>query len=336
MLKVVCLQQVYNSRKWLDVVYPAMVNQTYPVTVVAQIVADDGGCEEYIRNNFPQIIIEKPGYNIGFAKGHNVLFDNYPADLYQLVNPDLVMELDYIEHLVAVFSNPKVGAATGKLFQYNLATKTRTRVIDSTGVNLAFSGKSWDRGQHEEDKGQYDSRTILAAVSGAGAMYRKTALESVRFRRQDGAYEYFDEDFHSYWEDVDLGLRMRWSGFECVFEPKSIAGHGRSVGSSKKSYFNLFAYTKHHNQISLRNRQLNFKNHWYLILKNLPYFKWQLWVREIMMFGYLVLIEPKVLCVIPEFLKGIKIMLQKRKIIFSRRVISAERFESVLIKNRIL
>lgn len=365
MPKVTILQQVYKSRKWMDLVYPAIVAQTFKdIQIVAQIVEDDGdesnggSCENYIRQNFPQIIIEKPGYNIGFTKGHNEMFARYDAEFFQLVNPDFVLEPDFVEKMVREMeANPHVGALTGKLLWYDFVNKQKTKIFDSTGVIMSVNGRARDRGQHETDTGQYDTQKEVIAVCGAGAMYRKNALEEVKMHligkgeegkeiREDNPnlstrnsplstmYEYFDEDFGSYWEDVDLCLRMQNLGWKSGFVPEAVGFHGRTASSAKKDYADVVAYKKHHDALPARIKQLNYKNHIFVSLKNFKSLHWKFFVREFIMLGYITLLETATLKVLPTFFKQLPKMLQKRKWIQKHRKTLA--WTSLLVNKRIL
>jgi GT2 family glycosyltransferase len=237
MARVTLIQVYYNHRRFIDKVFPAALNQTYTDTEFIVVIAgnEDGG-KEYIAEKYPQARIIDPGYNIGFAKGHNELFKTIDSEFFQLVNPDLILQPDYVEKMLAAFNDPKVGAATGKLLQYNFNEDKSTNIIDTTGVILYKTGRGRDRGQHEVDRGQYDHHRKVIAVSGAGPMYRKAALEAVKYVREDGVVEYFDQDFHTYWEDVDLALRMTNAGYDCWFVPGAVGYHGRGVASTNGGY----------------------------------------------------------------------------------------------------
>lgn len=321
MAKVILIQQVFNSRKWMELVYPAMATQTFKdVEIIAQIVIDDGGCKEYIQKNFPQIKILEPGYNIGFARGHNEIFASTDAEYYQLVNPDLILEPNYVEEMVKAFeSDPKLGCATGKLLQYKFDTKEKTKNFDTTGVLMSRNGRARDRGQYETDNGQYDDQKEIVGVSGAGPMYRRAALEEIKYKRDDGRFEYFDEDFHSYWEDTDLSLAVLNMGWNCRFVPSAVGYHGRTAASSEKGYKDVAAFVKHHKNFSKWVKQLNYKNHLFVVVKNFPRFYWKFFVREFFMLGYIVVFETATLKILPTLFKQLPLMWRKRRWIQQHR-----------------
>lgn len=322
MPKVTLIQVVYNSLKFIPPVFEAALNQTYKDTeFVAVFSANDDGGKEYIAEHFPQVKIIDPGYNIGFSRGHNEYFEKSDSDFFQLVNPDLIMSPNYVEEMLKAFEDPKVGAATGKLLRYDFEQLKPLNIIDTTGVSYSRSGRGRDRGQHEIDQGQYDNQTTVIAVSGAGPMYRKTALEDVKFKREDGRNEYFDEDFHSYWEDVDLGFRMTNAGWKCLFVPKAVAWHGRAAGSSPGGYKKVLSFIKFHSKINPRVRKLNYKNHIFLFLKNSPYLYPQFFIREFFYNIYTLIFETSTLAVIPELFRQLPSMWRKRKLIAKNRKI---------------
>lgn len=319
MPKVTIVQVIYNSKRFIQPVFEAIFKQTFrDYNVVAVISGNADGGKELLMEKFPQVEILDPGYNIGFAAGHNQVFIKYQSEFFQLVNPDLIMEPNYIEQMLKVFADPKVGSATGKLLRYDFDNNQKTNMIDSTGVAISKSGRARDRGQHEEDVHQYDKLTSVHAVSGAGAMYRKSALEATKIPHiHTRLYEceYFDEDFHSYWEDVDLSWRMANAGWKNIFVPSAIAYHGRTAGSSKQGYSDVQGFISHHRKLSRQIRQLNYKNHIFMYIKNSAWFYPQFFIREFFMLVYVLVFEMSTFKILPELFKLMPKMWGKRKYI---------------------
>lgn len=331
MPKVTIVQVVYNSRKFISPVFSAIFNQTFQnFNVVAVIAGNDDGGKELLMQKFPQVEVIDPGYNIGFAKGHNLVFEKYAnlsltlpklgegnhneksTEFFQLVNPDMIMEPNYIEEMLKAFEDEKVGAATGKLLRFDFDKNQKTNIIDTTGVVISKSGRARDRGQHEVDNGQFDNLTSVQAVSAAGAMYRRSALQATSYKLQ-ASKEFFDEDFHSYWEDVDLTWRMSNAGFKCVFIPSAVGYHARGAGSSAGGYKDIVGFIKHHRALSPRVRQLNYQNHIFMYIKNSKWFYPQFFVRELFMFLYILFFEIGTLKILPKMLKLLSKMFAKRR-----------------------
>lgn len=362
MAKVTVVQVIYNHKRFIQPVFESVFNQTFKdFEVVTVISGNDDGGKEYLLENFPKVQVIDPGYNIGFAAGHNLVFRQSNSDFFQLVNPDLILEPDYIEKILKAFDDPKVGAVTGKLYQvpesgimnyelWKTQIKQSKKTLDTTGVVINKSGRARDRGQHEIDTGQYDNQKIVQAVSAAGAMYRAEALKVIKLPKfqitndkfqinsknqisnsqtnpkseilnPKSDFEYFDEDFHSYWEDVDLSWRMINAGWKCVFVPQAVGFHGRAAAASPGGYKKFWSFVKFHRALPLTVRQLNYKNHILMHVKNSPWFYPQFFIRELAMFFYVLLFEPKTLKVLPEVFKSLPKIWKKRKFIqknFSR------------------
>ncbi|MEO8065976.1 MAG: glycosyltransferase family 2 protein [Candidatus Doudnabacteria bacterium] len=309
-MKVSLINVVYNSKKYIKPVFDAIFLQTErDLEVFAVICANDDGSKEYIVQNYPQVKILDPGKNLGFSAANNLAIRESTGEFVQLVNPDLILEPHYIEDLLGVFADPKVAAATGKLLRYDFRNNQKTKIIDSTGIVMSASGRARDRGQNQVDAGQFDDQTEVFGVSGAGPMFRRTALEKVKYRQ-----EYFDEDFFMYWEDVDMSWRLRNLNYVIKYVPAAVAYHGRTAGQAEGGYWHFWKFVRHHKKLSPMILKLNYKNHILMYIKNAksvwnPFFIG----REIVMFGYVLIFETGTLKVLPELLRQFPKILRKRK-----------------------
>src|SRR5258708_3246517 len=240
----------------------------------------------------------------------NLGIQNSTGEFIQLVNDDLLLEPNYIEEMLKVFDDPKVAAAAGKILRYDFQKNQKLNIIDTTGITISSSGRAKDRGQLEADSGQYDNQKEVFGVSGAGPMYRKSALEKVRFEQ-----EYFDEDFVMYWEDVDLSWRFNNAGYKNIYVPTATAYHGRTAGQSEGGYLHLWKFIKHHKKLNHQVLKWNYKNHILMYIKNAKHIWHPAFVlRELAMLGYIVVFETSTLKVIPELFRQIPKILKKRSI----------------------
>lgn len=315
---------IYNNKSYLPKVFANLYAQSFKdFNVIAVICGNQDGSKEYLEQNYPDVTIIDPQKNLGFAGGHNLAFSRSDSEFVFLLNPDLVMEPDYLSSLLKSFDDPRVASVTGKLLQIDMAGFTKKNTLDSTGIALYSSGRAKDRGQHEVDLAQYDSSQKLPAVSGAGPMYRRSALELLK--KEQG--EIFDSNFFMYWEDVDLGLRLLHQGFFNYFQPQARAYHGRGTGSSKSGVKKIREYLSHRKTVSLFTKRLNFKNHFFLVVKNFPKITLKVIFREIAMFFYVLIFETQTLTVLPEIFKALPVILNKRRIIQSSSKISPKEFQ---------
>jgi GT2 family glycosyltransferase len=117
--------------------------------------------------------------NLGYAGGHNRFFDETGSELLMVLNPDALIEPDFLKRIVAAFEDPHVGAATGKMIKPG-QNSSGERTLDGTGILVSRSRRGYERGQLEIDRGQYDNEPQVFGVSGTAAVYRKSALEAVK------------------------------------------------------------------------------------------------------------------------------------------------------------
>ncbi|MDB4940084.1 MAG: hypothetical protein JWO40_509 [Candidatus Doudnabacteria bacterium] len=289
---------------------------------------------EQIKENYPQNpkirIVDNAG-NLGFAGGQNKFFQTTDTELLMLINPDAYLASNFLTEIVKAFEDPKVGFATGKMLKPELNEKGQ-RIIDGTGIIIYKSRRARERGQLEVDYGQYDNQKDVFGVSGSAVVYRKSALEAVKILKN----EYFDPDFFAYWEDLDLSWRLRLQGYQAKYVPSAVVYHTRAVGVSAGGYKKVRAFVKHHAKFSLNVRRWNWRNHLFTIIKN--DFGWNFWkssprilFRELAMFGYILVFEPRTLSAVPDFVRLLPKMLQKRKIIQSQRTVTSKQMEGWFI-----
>ncbi|PIR96115.1 MAG: hypothetical protein COT92_02830 [Candidatus Doudnabacteria bacterium CG10_big_fil_rev_8_21_14_0_10_42_18] len=347
MAKVVVNLLGWNHKALLKKCIDSVLAQTHKdFELVYMDNASKDGSAEFVRQNYPSINITVNETNLGYAGGHNKFFASCGADFLMVLNPDVQLLPDYLEEAVKAFKDEKVGAVMGKLLRLSPPSPALIRgrikgdVIDSTGITINLFRRGRDRGQWEEDTGQYDNQTKIFGVNGAASIFRKSALDRVRVPKnfqfpipnsqsnpkskiinQKSGYEYFDEDFFAYWEDLDLSWRLNLSGYECRFASGAIAYHERNAGQSKGGYKKIFSFIKHHKQLSPNVKKWNWKNHLFCILKNdfelyksLPF----IFARELAMLFYILIFETATLAVLPEFFEQFPKMKKKRKFIKSR------------------
>src|SRR3954466_4210633 len=100
MSKVSVIVVIYNSKKWIKLVFDSIFSQTHkPEQVFAVICGDADGSKEFLQQNYPEVKIIDPGSNVGFSKANNLAIDQADGEFIQMVNPDLVLEPNYIEEM---------------------------------------------------------------------------------------------------------------------------------------------------------------------------------------------------------------------------------------------
>lgn len=159
---------------------------------------------------------------VGFARANLAGLEAAPASEYvALVNDDAVIEDGWADALLAELeSHPAAAAAQGVV-----VAMEDPGTVDGAGLawNRWWQAVQLGRGKPvapSEDRGE------IFGVSATAAMYRRRALDEVGFL--------FDEGLGSYYEDVDLAVRLRATGWTARSVPAARARHaGSTTGKSR-------------------------------------------------------------------------------------------------------
>jgi len=203
----------YNGRHLLEVALPSLARQRFRDFRV--VVVDDGSSDDtvsWLSESWPTVeVIAQP--NAGVTAALNAcLRAGRHTELVGLFNNDVELDPDCLGELVAALAeHPEAGSASPKLLDFE-----RRDVIDGAGDVLTWAGHGHRRGHGERDRGQYDApREIFGPCAGA-AVYRRSALELVGE---------LDEDFFTFFEDVDWSLRAQLAGLSCRYVPSAVVHH---------------------------------------------------------------------------------------------------------------
>lgn len=194
-----------------------------------QIVLVDAGSAvpEYLDplGRHPQVQLMKAA-NIGFSRANNLGYKAIAdaAKYILFLNPDaFVMPQTLAQAMAIMERDPQAGCLTGRLLGYDIALGQPTGLLDSTGILRKWYGRWHDRGQGEEDHGQFGQLEAVPAACGAFMFCRRAALAQVALA--EGAV--FDPAFFMYKEDIELSLRLRQAGWHILYDPGLLVYHCR-------------------------------------------------------------------------------------------------------------
>lgn len=254
----------YNNCDYLKRCINSINNQNYKNLEIIFIDNDSKDKSyEYMISEYSDenIQIIKNTVNNGYAGAANQGIKLSKGKYVMIINPDIIMEEDFVDKLYNfIETDENIAAVSGKLLKYDFKNNKKLNYIDSAGIVMYQSTRCIDRGQNQEDAGQYDKTEQVFGVCGAAPLYRKSALEKIKIND-----EYFDEDFFAYKEDVDLSWRLNLYGFKNMYYPKAVAYHGRGLGGSKKGVLNFITNRKSQSEFL---RGISHRNHKMMLYKN--------------------------------------------------------------------
>ncbi|MBI5621284.1 glycosyltransferase family 2 protein [Candidatus Falkowbacteria bacterium] len=310
-MKLSIIILTFNAIKYIDDCFKSILNQDwreFKILVVDN--ASDDGTLQHIKENYPEVTVLQNFKNLGFAKGTNQGIKFWDSEYVLLVNQDVILQPDFLSKIMMVAEqHPDCGSFTGKVLKLSHIEEERDTfvpdIIDTAGIAVSRARRFYDRGAGQEDKGQFDLQEEIFGPSGALALYRRTALESMKINSHIGKqgykfandldyFEYFDESYFMYKEDIDLAWRLQWAGWKCLYVPAAEAHHYRTA----------FGLAEFSNRRVARDRRtkskfvnrLSFRNHWLTLLKNDAWANFWLhspWIffYELKKFAYIVVFE---------------------------------------------
>lgn len=297
----------YNSSEHIDDCLEAVIKQSYPIN---QIVIIDNASKDNTLKKLQKwtskIQLAKNTTNNGFAGGHNQAIRMTDTDFCLILNPDVVLDKDYVlKTIEAIENTTHAGSATGKLL-----FKANPSNIDSTGLIINKARRAFDRGA-QEPSNHYHKVEEVFGVSGAAAMYAREMINDISL---DG--EFFDEDFFAYKEDVDVAWRAQLFGWKAIYEPSAVAFHERGwkdgVRSSKPLFVRRLSYINRYKMMVKNDTVSNMCKHIAPLL-----------IYECLSFAYALVREPKLLGAWADFFRKYSDLRKKRFSIHSKQKVSS-------------
>ncbi len=252
----------YNNQEDIIPCLDALYQNTHiPFETIVFDNASSDQTPTLIAENFPQVCLLTSEQNIGFAAGNNEAAKHATSDVFVFLNPDTIVQENWLVPLVATLDGDQIGAATSQILFAEPPNK-----INACGNNVYLSGMTYCQFLGEaavEDTEPFP----VGAVSGAAF-----AMKRPLFDQLNG----FEESFFIYYEDTDLSLRLNYLGLRCVVVPTSIVWHNYHANFHADKVYYLE-----------RNRYLSLFSllHWWLLVLMFPAILWS----EIVTWGYCLL-----------------------------------------------
>lgn len=233
----------WNGRHHLARCLPSFRAQTYRDFRV--IVVDNGsndGSVAWLAREYPDVRVLQNPRNLGFAVANNQAIRATESLYVVTLNNDTRATKTWLAELVAaVESDEAVGMVASQMLLAHAP-----EVIDSAGIEVDWSGTAWQRRRGEPADEGVAPQEVFGPCAGA-ALYRRAMLDEIGL---------LDEDFVSYYEDVDLAWRARNAGWRCLYAPGARVYHVHSATGG---------------QDPARKRYLIGRNKVWTLVKNYPW-----------------------------------------------------------------
>lgn len=325
-----------NSKRFMPSCLDSILNQTYRDYQAVVIDNDSSdGTLEFVRREFPMVGVIDNNKNLGFARANNHGIRLFKSPYIVLCNPDVVLEPDWLEKIMAAAGSAEYGGHAvyiGKLLKLKMINPEigemeKTSIIDSCGLKVVKSHRQVELGAGE-DSSKFSQAQEVFGFSGALALFRREALQDAVLRDKYHTQEdYFDGSFFFYKEDVDLSWRLRLLGHRTLLVPEAVAYHLRTLaGSATQGAAELIKNRRQQNNLA---KYYSYRNHLLVLLAdefisnlliNLPQILW-LELRKLI---YVAVFETRNLLAWAEIAKMLPEIVAKRKFIFGRKRVTAK------------
>jgi len=201
----------WNRRDLLDTLFASLRAQTRLFDEI--IVVDNGSTDDSAAlAESHNVKVLRLGSNFGFAVAVNRGIEATNADWIAILNNDVTLAPDWLEILL---KTDGIGFATGKIL--NAADHS---LIDGTFDEISRGACACRCGQGKKDSPVWNQPRPIRMAPMTAAIFRKSLFETV------GP---LDENFGSYLEDVDFGVRCALSGVQGAYIPTAVAYHRGSA-----------------------------------------------------------------------------------------------------------
>jgi len=182
------------------------------IIVVDNISTDKS--QETCKEKYPDIKLIQNNENFGYCEGNNIGIREAKGDYIVILNPDTIVESNWIEELISAYN--KFGEGLYQPKHLSLNEKT---VYMSAGNMLNIFGFGYAREKGNRDENQFNKIEEIGYASGTCLFTSSAVLKKVGL---------FDPFIFLYHDDLDLGWRASQLGIKSYYVPTSLIYHAES------------------------------------------------------------------------------------------------------------
>lgn len=209
----------WNGAAFLPACLDALRAQTF--RDFETVLVDNGSADEsvsLVRRKYPEVTVIELPRNRGFSAAVNQGIQNSSGDIVALLNNDTQADPRWLERAADCMArHPRAGSVACLVVYLG-----REHIIDSAGDEAAPWGAVFNRGHLHPAGPPFDAETPVFGFCGSAALIRRAVFHDIGL---------FDETMFAYYEDLDMNLRARLRGWDCVYCPGAVVRH-RYSGST--------------------------------------------------------------------------------------------------------
>lgn len=200
----------------------SVLQQTVPARILVVDNASSDGTARRIATEHPDVRLLELPENTGFAGGVAAALDEVSTELVALLNNDAIADPRWLEASIAALdADPGAASVAARMLLIDQPDR-----VNNAGIVLLSSLYGADRGLGQVDDARYAEPVEVFAASGGAAVLRRLPVLAV------GGV---DPGYFMYYEDVDLGWRLRLAGWRAIYCPDAVVRHRHAASSDPGS-----------------------------------------------------------------------------------------------------
>jgi O-antigen biosynthesis protein len=204
-----CLRSIHASTNRIDQLQIIVIDDASPRNTVSTT-----------ASRYPAVTVLRQSRRQGFCAAINAGLQLAQADIVQVLNDDTEVTSDWHQPALERFAeNKKLGSLAPLVRQYR-----NPDLIDSAGDGYDPGGFAYSHGQGQLVTNEWLRARPVQSASASAAFYRRIALEAVNG---------FPNEFIAYFDDLEVGLKLREAGYDCLYEPQCQVLHHGSASHGK-------------------------------------------------------------------------------------------------------
>ena len=257
----------FNSEKETHACLESLTRMDVPKGFKLRIVVVDNASKVPFtltpREKKDGIELLRSGENLGFTGGNNLGMRyvlDHGDEYVMLLNNDTIVSPELLTNLLTQLdADSRVGVTVPKIYfakghEYHkdrYEKKDLGKVFWYAGGEVDFANAyTRHRGVDEVDHGQYDTMEPVAFATGCCLLTRREVLEKVGL---------FDDKFFLYFEDGDLGERIKRAGYTLLYVPSAYLWHINAGSSGSGSSLHDYYLTRNRMLFGMRYAPLRTK-----------------------------------------------------------------------------